>query len=251
MQPGRRLPMRCRPTCCAMKNDPFRLTDITSSHSSRVMSRALRRSVTAALLTRVSTRPKALTTSAVARSMPGCERTSSSTGTPRAPAAWIRPSVSDSFSTRREDTATSQPSRASATAMAAPSPCDAPVTNATGLDLLPPVTGHRSLVTDYAERFHCPRPQRVLVPHELREFLRRLAGQDDGAAQGEALDHPRVGQHRCHRLEHPVHHRLRRSRGEVHPLPRADSELGETRFRERGHIGQLRDARGRNHRKYP
>src|SRR5262245_53824058 len=136
MQPGRRLPTRCRPTCCAMKNDPFRLTDITSSHSSRGISSALRRSVTAALLMRVSTRPKALTTSAIARSMPDCERTSSSTGTPRAPAASIRPSVSDSFSTRREDTATSQPSRASPTAIAAPRPCDAPVTNATRFSVI-------------------------------------------------------------------------------------------------------------------
>src|SRR5262245_17817937 len=136
MQPGRRLPTRCLPTCCAMKNDPFRLTDITSPHSSRVISSALRRSVTAALLTRVSTRPKALTTSAIARSMPDCDRTSSSTGTARAPAASIRPSVSDSFSTRREDTATSQPSRASPTAIAAPRPCDAPVTNATRFSVI-------------------------------------------------------------------------------------------------------------------
>ena len=52
------------------------------------------------------------------------------TETARAPAAPMPDATSVSFSGRVEDTATSNPSRASASAIAAPMPCEAPVTKA-------------------------------------------------------------------------------------------------------------------------
>ncbi len=105
------------------------------SHSAGATSSAAFLSGTAALLTSTSIGPRALTASAIAFSMLACERTSSATGAARAPAACIIASTLASFSGRVEETATSNPSRAKATAIAAPIPCDAPVTKAVRLTL--------------------------------------------------------------------------------------------------------------------
>src|SRR5688572_22546294 len=217
MQPGRFFSVRCRPMSWLMKNTPFRLTDISSSHSARVISSAVARSVMAALFTSASSAPNALAMSAIARFMLCSDLTSSSTGSARAPAFSMRPSVSDSRSTRRDDTATSQPSRASATAISCPRPCEAPVTKAVRrFSLMTDVWRLAALFSGSAHRLDDLRPELGLVFEKRRKLLRRLAGHDLCAAGIHALDDFRI----VHRLDHHrvelAHDGLRRVLGDVH-----------------------------------
>src|SRR5262245_7629962 len=128
--PGRLAPIRWRPICWLRKNAPFKFTPMTSSHSASVTSTAARVSGTPALFTSTSSCPQAASTSVTARSMLASDRTSSVTGIARRPVAVMARTVSARSAGRRSEMATSQPSRASASAPAAPIPYEAPVTNA-------------------------------------------------------------------------------------------------------------------------
>ena len=91
-------------------------------HCASVISTAGQVSGTPALLASTSRYPKAASTSAIARSMLARERTSSVTRTARAPALVIAYTVSARSSGCSSETATSHPSPASASALAAPIP---------------------------------------------------------------------------------------------------------------------------------
>jgi len=105
--PGRPAAMSCRPICWLMKNTPLRLTSMTASHSASVISTTGRVRGTPALLTSTSRWPKAVTTSRMARSTFGIERTSRATDTARAPALPSASRVSARSSVLSSDTATS------------------------------------------------------------------------------------------------------------------------------------------------
>jgi len=84
-----------------------------------------------ALLTRMSSRPKAASVSATTRSQSAALLTSACTGATRPPAARISAAVCSSRSRPRAAIATAAPSCASSTAVARPMPCVPPVTIAT------------------------------------------------------------------------------------------------------------------------
>src|SRR5450756_1837773 len=148
-----------------MKKVPVTLVCITASHSSGVMSTAALRFEMPALLTRTSTLPKASITVAIACSIAECDPRLNPTGTTRVPMDVSFATTSERFSTRVAETATSKPSRASADAVAAPIPYEAPVTNAVRLPvglwfcMHPPLSG----VADFSS---CRLVQRMGIPQQ-------------------------------------------------------------------------------------
>src|SRR6476620_11650146 len=130
ISPGRPAAINRRPSCWLRKKAPRRLLAMTASQSAQVTSTASLRRLLPALLTSRSTRPNTEATSAMARSMLDGEPRSSTRTTGCTPSASSCATVPSRFSARVADTATSKPRRASASAVAAPTPYEAPVTKA-------------------------------------------------------------------------------------------------------------------------
>src|SRR6185503_14285249 len=80
----------------------------------------------------------------------------------------MRAATSESFSMRVEDTATSKPSRASATAISAPMPCDAPVTKAVLRVMLLPLPGNGD---EEPSDQGVPSPSIITIIHHLFSSL--------------------------------------------------------------------------------
>ena len=119
----------CRPACCIRRKTLVRFTSITASQSSSEYSAAGARRIMPALLTRISIAPKCPTVSSTSRAQTSGKPTSPTSATAFAPAASILCCVALGAALE-PCTATLAPACASATAMAAPSPRDEPVTRA-------------------------------------------------------------------------------------------------------------------------
>src|SRR5262245_58677583 len=124
----------CREQARANRNEPRRLVLITSSHSwSLIRGRSVSR-VTPALLTRMSILPHFSTRPSISASTGPLSFTSQENASACPPAVVIAATVSASFSALRATQATFAPLPASASAIARPKPCDAPVTTAVWLE---------------------------------------------------------------------------------------------------------------------
>ena len=154
--------------CCVQRCAPVRFVRSTASQSSAFMRTARPSRVMAALFTRMSSLPNfsrawrnpAFTCSASA--------TSICTASASPPAAAISATTPASFSALRAAATTRAPACASASAVARPIPCDAPVTSATRSFRLNMITGAQAAASQDASVSASP-------PLRLRQSFERRA----------------------------------------------------------------------------
>src|SRR5512141_147215 len=151
-------------TACATRKYPFRFVSRTRSHSSSDRSRVVLRTFTPALFTRTSIFPKDATTASTACPTLSRRRTSIGNASARTPSASAAARVSRSPPASRAHSARSHPAFASPTAIARPSPFEAPVTSAT----LPDRSNRSHAIKALPTRsYHEVFPDHLFVPPDL------------------------------------------------------------------------------------
>src|SRR5438477_5677377 len=173
---------RRRAASCAQKNTASRLVPTIRRHSSSASSTARSECATPALLTKMSTVPKAVSAASKARRIAARSSTSAPTAIALPPACSMRAFSACRRSMRRATSTTADPFSARTSAKRTPSPLDAPVTSATR-----PVRSNsfaaamRNTLDSFADAEDNPSPPAPMMTHwaQFHIIETHMAGTDD------------------------------------------------------------------------